>query len=106
MNPFIADVVMAAESALAPSPLFAIGNPSTIVAADPPAPGTLSMTDEKESPIVDETTIAVVNMTKVYGSVLNTSMKEYIVMRAVVAPATGIRPIINPYIVPANNHNK
>jgi hypothetical protein len=66
------------------------------VAADPPAPGTLSITDEKESPIVDETTIAVVNMTKVYGSVLNTSMKEYIVMRAVVAPATGIRPIINP----------
>jgi hypothetical protein len=54
------------------------------------------MTDEKESPIVDDTTIAVVNMTKVYGSALKTSMKEYMVMRAVVAPATGISPIINP----------
>jgi hypothetical protein len=80
-----------------------MGNPSTMVAADPEAPGIFSIMLAKLSPMVDATTIAVVKITKLYGSALNTSRNPHTVIRAVVAPATGINPKRKPYKVPATS---
>jgi len=76
-----------------------------MVAADPDAPGILRTILAKLSPIVLETTMAVVKTTSRYGSDLNKSKNPYMVISAVLAPATGIKPIMYPYTVPNSNHN-
>ena len=63
INPLTQLVLIAALNALAASPLRLIGNPSIIVAAAPPAPGTFITTPQKLSPILLVTTTAVVNTT-------------------------------------------
>ena len=94
-SPLTHDVDIAADKALAASPLRDIGKPSTIVAAAPPAPGIFITTPQKLSPILEVTTIAVVNTTNIYGSWKNVT-KLYIAISPVVAPATGIRPTKKP----------
>ena len=55
--------VIAADRALVASPRFAIGNPSTIVAAAELAPGIPSNTPLNESPVVEEATTATQKIT-------------------------------------------
>ena len=104
ISPLAAAVVTAADNALAPSPLRAIGNPSTIVAAAPAEPGMFITTPEKLSPIAHDTTTAVLKTTSEYGSERNISKNPYISNRPVETPATGIIPMINPYPVPSKHH--
>ena len=65
IKPLIQLVLIAALNALAASPRCDIGNPSIIVAAAPPAPGIFITTPQKLSPMLLETTIAVVNTTSI-----------------------------------------
>jgi hypothetical protein len=101
-NPFKLDDVIAADKALLACPFFAIGKPSTIVAAAELAPGMPNSTPLNESPVVDDATTATQNITPRYGSLAKYGITPNRVINPVVAPAAGIMPMTSPKTIPAS----